>query len=54
MEKNFFKKKNTKCFLKLKLRKLLDICSFGTFSVSAEKLSALPMNAALFSTKQGL
>ena len=43
-----------KLFLKQKLKKLLDICSFGTFCLSVEKVAALQINIDIFSTKNTL
>lgn len=37
--------------VKLKLKKVLDICSFGTFCISFEKVAALQINIRIFSTK---
>ena len=40
-----------KLFLKRKLKKVLDICSFGTSCLSVEKVAALQINIDIFSTK---
>ena len=50
-KKKRIEKGKHKLFLKRKLKKVLDICSFGTFCISIVKVAALQINIDIFSTK---